>query len=390
MVCLRDPLNYATQTLILPYPAFFVASLFDGRRSILDIQEAFARHFGQIVFSDDIREIARRLDEHYYLESERFAARQRELAEAFRRSPLRRMAHADTCYPARAEDLKGQLESFFTAPAGPGLPASQPPPERPVRGIIAPHIDLRVGGPCYAWAYKEVAERSDADLFVLLGTSHFGGEQLFTATTKDYDTPLGPVRTDRDFLAELSRRYRGDLFADEVLHRNEHSLEFQALFLRFAVPDGRREFTAVPILVSSFHEMVAAGIEPVWDARVADFVAALRATIEASGRRVCLVAGVDFAHVGRKFGDPGPLGKDLLEWVEREDRRLIAALERIEPEAFFDEIAKDGDRRRICGFPAMYTFLRAVRAAEGKLLMYDRSVEAATESSVSFASLAFY
>jgi hypothetical protein len=38
----------------------------------------------------------------------------------------------------------------------------------------------------------------------------------------------------------------------------------------------------------------------------------------------------------------------------------------------------------------MYTFLHLVDATQGKLLKYDRSVESATQSSVSFASLAFY
>jgi len=28
-----------------------------------------------------------------------------------------------------------------------------------VRGVIAPHIDFHRGGPAYAWAYRDVAER---------------------------------------------------------------------------------------------------------------------------------------------------------------------------------------------------------------------------------------
>ncbi len=62
------------------------------------------------------------------------------------------------------------------------------------------------------------------------------------------------MKTDADFIDRMSSHYRGDLFADELLHRNEHSIEFQALFLKWAL--GNRDFTVVPILVSSFHEMV--------------------------------------------------------------------------------------------------------------------------------------
>lgn len=53
-------------------------------------------------------------------------------------------------------------------------------------------------------------------------------------------------------------------------------------------------------------------------------------------------------------------------------------------------VAKDGDRRRVCGFAPMYTFLHLVDATHGKLLKYDRSIDPITQSSVSFASLAFY
>lgn len=73
-----------------------------------------------------------------------------------------------------------------------------------------------------------------------------------------------------------------------------------------------------------------------------------------------------------------------------EDQRLIQALESVDHADFFDQIAKDGDRRRVCGFSPMYTFLHLVGASHGKLLKYDRSIDPHTQSSVSFASLAFY
>jgi AmmeMemoRadiSam system protein B len=389
LIYIRDSLNYAKDPLLLPYPTFFIISHFDGRHSILDIQQAFARQFGEILFSDKIREIAEQLDEHYYLDSERFARLQQEILEAFRRSPLREMAHADTCYSSQTDAFTTQVTSFFTGAEGPGLPSADGQRHPPVRGLIAPHIDLRVGGLCYAWAYKELAERCDADLFILLGTSHYGMGNLFVATEKDYNTPLGPVRTDREFIAALQEAYSSDLFADEILHRTEHSLEFQTLFLQY-VFGGKRDFTAVPILVSSFHEMVMSKTPPAQDPRVASFLGALRETIERSRRKVCLVAGVDFAHVGQKFGDQGPLTQEFLGWVETEDRRLIQALEKVDHQDFFGQIAKDGDRRRICGFSPMYTFLHLVDATEGKLLKYDRSLDPTTQSSVSFASLAFY
>ena len=66
---------------------------------------------------------------------------------------------------------------------------------------------------------------------------------------------------------------------------------------------GKRDFTIVPILVSSFHHMVMTKTPPTEIPRMADFLTALKKTIAQSGRKVCVVARVDLAHVGQKFGD---------------------------------------------------------------------------------------
>ena len=395
-IYIRDPLNYATEPLLLPYATYFIVSHFDGQHSLLDIQEAFSRQFGQVILRDQIQDIIDQLDTHYYLDSARFAELQHEVLEAFRRSPVREMAHADTCYSSQTDECAAQLAGFFCGDEGPGAVSqvSQGAPKQSrVQGIIAPHIDLRVGGPCYAWAYKELAEQCDADVFVLLGTSHYGLSHLFVTTEKDYNTPSGLVRTNREFIRGLQSRYSGDLFADEALHRTEHSLEFQAVFLQHVLQHasgGKRDFSVVPILVSSFHHMLRSKNPPIEDPHVASFIQALKETIAHSDQKVCLVAGVDFAHVGQKFGDQGELTPQFLDWVEAEDRVLIRALEQVDAAGFFQQIAKDNDRRRVCGFAPMYTFLETIGAVEGKLLKYDRSLDKQTQSSVSFASLAFY
>jgi AmmeMemoRadiSam system protein B len=393
-ICLRDPLGYATQSLLLPPQASFVVSLFDGEHSVAAIQETFSRRFGETLPTEILEQLVTQLDEHYYLESERFSTRERDMRAQFRASAVRPLAHADTCYDADPDRFRSQLTGFFTDTSGPGLPASSAVARtagdgnRPLRAIIAPHIDLRVGGTSYAWAYRELAEASDADVFVLLGTSHAGGTHPFIVTEKDFATPLGTVSTDRPFLARLKDAYGHELTRDEVLHRNEHSLEFQVLFLHYLF--GRdRPFTIVPILVSSFHHMIRRQQAPIEDPVIGEFTAALRRTIAEDPRRVCLVGGVDFAHVGRKFGDAEGLDPAFLAWVESEDRRLIAALERVDVATFFSEIAKNGDRRRVCGFSPMYTLLATLDGGRGRLLHYDRHDDPHTQSAVSFASLAF-
>ena len=49
VICLRDPLNLSGKILFIPYPTFFIVSLFDGQHSLADIQVEFMRRFGELL-----------------------------------------------------------------------------------------------------------------------------------------------------------------------------------------------------------------------------------------------------------------------------------------------------------------------------------------------------
>ncbi len=387
MVCLRDPMGLAPQPILLGMGGYFLVTLFDGRRSLADIKEAYSRQFGEVLAAGKLEGLIAALDQAFYLDSENFAGRRTAVNEEFNATGERAAVHAGLCYESDARRLREELAAFFDPPHGPGRSPARKNNAAPA-GLIAPHIDPRRGGPAYAHAYFELMGCEPPELFVILGTSHYGaGPELFTATAKDYVTPLGAVETDRDFVRRLAARYSGgDLFADELLHRNEHSIEFQALFLAWAL--GTRGYKVVPILVSSFYEMVASGRVPSADPRVGSFIEALREELAVESRSVCIIAGVDFAHIGRKFGDQRPADEAFVKWVEQEDRALIENIVRGDPEGFFRAIDKDKDSRRICGLAPMYTQLEILRGRSGRLLKYDVALEPPTESAVSFASLA--
>src|SRR5579871_3455121 len=261
MICLRDPLAIAPNPILLGMGGYFLAALFDGKHTLEQMREAYARQFGEVLAAGKLEELIAALDQAFYLESENFAQRRAAVREEFKASSERAAIHAGLCYEGEPRRLREELAAFFDPPGGPGR-SPQTRSARAPAGLIAPHIDPRRGGPAYAHAYFELMGCEPPELFIILGTAHYGaGPELFSATLKDYATPLGAVQTDREFIQRLARRYSGgDLFADELLHRNEHSIEFQALFLAWAL--GNRGYKVVPILVSSFHEMVAAGRMP--------------------------------------------------------------------------------------------------------------------------------
>lgn len=393
LICLRDPTGLAPEPIMLGMGAYFIVTLFDGTNSVLDVQAAFSRRFGEIIDSGKIRELIAALDRAYYLDSPAFAARLGRVREEFHQSPARAAALAGLCYESDPPRLRAEIESFFERPGAPGRAAlgELSAPAGRLTGLIAPHIDPRRGAAAYAWAYGELRRHERPELVVILGTSHYGaGPEFFSATRKDYLTPLGAVRTDREFVERLAARYAGagggDLFADELLHRNEHSIEFQTLFLAWAL--GVEGYQVVPILVSSFHEMVIGGETPAAHARVGRFLDALREQLGAERRRVLILAGVDFAHVGRKFGDSFGVDDGVAERVRREDLELIENIRLGDPGGFFAHIARDRDQRKICGLAPMYTQLELLRGRPARLLHYDIALEPQTDSLVSFASLA--
>ena len=379
LVCLRDPLRYAAAPLLVPYPAYFVLTLLDGRHSAEDVQRAFTRQYGTSLDGADLARLLATLDEHHYLDSARFDVRRSDVDSAFFAAPVRAAAHAGTSYPDEPMALRTHLRGFFT---------DVPPPVRAERlaGLVAPHIDLRVGGRAYGSAYAAVAAAPSAR-YVILGTSHAAGARRVAATRKDFATPLGTVATDCAFLDRIDRALPFDLYADEILHRTEHAVEFQVVMLRHAL--GTRPFTIVPILVTSFHDLIARGMRPSDDPEVAAFVAALRAALAADDVPTVIVAGVDFAHVGAKFGDRDGLTPDLLAATAAKDRRLLDALARADPAAFLATVAADADRTRICGAAPLLIFLELLRGTPGRLLTYDETRDDGTRSLVTFASLAF-
>ncbi len=387
LIGLRDPAGFTDQVALLPIPVLDLVSLFDGEHSVAEMQEILARRHGEAPAVEQIMAVIDGLDEAGFLDSERFATRRRAIEEAFRASPVRPAVHAGGAYPGEPERLLQQVQAFFEPPEGPGSQQPIVMPGAPsVRGLLAPHIDFHRGGPTYAWAYRELLARTDADLFVILGTCHAGMADPFAVTLKPFETPLGPVAVDREFYEALRRRAGQDLLASELAHRGEHSIEFQAVMLRALLGD-RRPFAILPVLASYLHEPVLMRRDPEADRRIPRFIDALLETMAASSRKVCLIGGVDLAHVGPRFGDPEPNTAESLQQVERTDLGMLESVTAGDPTAFFASVAADADARRICGLSPIYTFLRALPGVQGRLLRYSQWPD--PEGAVSFCAAAF-
>jgi AmmeMemoRadiSam system protein B len=225
------------------------------------------------------------------------------------------------------------------------------------------------------------------DRWIVLGTVHTSITRPFALTRKAFETPLGPAEVDEECLEALLTRVGNRYFDDEFAHRGEHSIEFQGVFLRHATP-AHRPVRIVPILCGSFHRFVEDRRPPQDGDEVEEFLAAVRETLRALGGRTVVLASADLAHIGPQFGESRPVTPGRLREVEEADRQMLASVETGDAEGFFRAVAKDGDRRHICGLPPIYGMLRILAGQRGRLLRYSQWPD--PNGTVTFAALALY
>jgi len=402
-----DQFRLSRQLLRVSPREFTWMQWLDGSNTLRDVQAAAMRESGgALVPIEPLLALVEKLDTALFLDGPRF--------EAFLTGPVREPSCLG-CYPDDPDELRRKLEGYFTGAGGPGLPekrrrgeeekrrngvpdvssspllpfsSSDPANGKRLRALLAPHIDYLRGGVSYAWAYKELAERTDASLFVIVGTSHYSAER-FTLTRQNFKTPLGIVESDQKFIDKLVENYGRGLFEDPLAHAPEHSIELEVVFLQFLF-ENVRPIRIVPLVCGSFQDCIESGDEPAKSDDVGRMIAALRKAEADAGEPVCYVISGDLAHIGPKFGDPGRVTESQLTLSRVQDQALIERAEKVDASAYFRIVEQEGDTRRICGLPPTYVVLQASMPTSGKLLHYGQYVHPRGHESVSFASMAFY
>jgi AmmeMemoRadiSam system protein B len=365
---LRDPSGLSQEVVALRPVGLFLVSLLNGRRTRDEVRALFQERTGTPVERADLDSIIEQLDAALLLESPRLAA-------ALQALPTRPAAHAGSAYPEVGGELANFLDDILR------LDAPSKAGRRQV-GTMAPHIDLRRGARCYSLAYNELKqEPPEVDTFVVLGISHAPCANPYILTRKNFETPLGTVETDVGLVEELARGCDFDPFQDEVNHLAEHSVEFQAVFLRHLFPGAR----IVPVLCGSFHQPLLEGGRPEDYPGIGSFIQALGKQM---GPKVMLLSGVDLAHCGQRFGGDRLSGSDLTDLAEADRQSLAKAVEG-DARGFFATLQADGGARNYCGTPAIYTML-SVLERSGRLHAYDQCNEPGNTSTVTVAAAGYY
>ncbi len=373
---IRDPFRYSDATLIIPPPLVECLQLFDGQKTELDLRAALVSITGDLRVGELVEHLVRSLSEAGFLEDEVYAELERRRHRAFQEAPVREAAHAGSAYPAEPELLRVTLDRCLD-----GAPRSR----GSVLGVAAPHVSPEGGWQCYREAYACLDPGACEATFVVLGTSHFGAPDRFGLTRKPYRTPLGETTPWPEMTDWLARRAPNAVTMEDYCHAVEHSIEFQVIFLQHLYGPHVR---VLPILCGSL--LCGGGRLPEDNDDVARFLEALRELGVREGERLRWVLGVDLAHIGRRYGDrfAARARQGRMRAVEEEDRRRLERVEAGDAEGFWRLVKGEQDGLKWCGASALYTFLRAVPDARGRVLRYEQwNID--EQSVVSFAALAF-
>jgi len=346
----RDSLGLIEEPFLLFGDVLHFVGLIDGQRNIRDIQLDLIRmRKGVFISSEEVEQVIAELDSLFLLDSERYRQQRKRIVSSYALLKKREAFHAGRSYPKNQEELRDFLDSFFSGTAD---HFSDLVGKR-ISGLVAPHIDLKIGK-----------------------------DSLFSLTEKDFETPLGLVRTDKDWVREL--RLAGDkiVASDDLAHRSEHSIEFQLLFLQYLFGT---EFLSVPILCGSFQKHLHQASRPQEIPGMNRFLEVLRAW-PAEAETSLIIAGVDFSHIGLKFGHRQSASALLME-AKKHDQFLLDALCRGNIKEFWSESRQADDKYNVCGFSCLACLMEILPGCQGNVLDYDFWEEEATQSAVSYAAV---
>lgn len=383
-IVLWDPTGLSKEKLVLPLNYFFIIQHFDGEHSLQEIGGLYLKRFGEFLMPNKVDQLVSDLDQKLFLEGNRAEAARQQARNEYRQSPLRKAAFAGRSYEADGQKLKKQIDGFFTSKEGPDFKPSENRGKK-IKGLVVPTYDVKQAGPIYAWGYKELQEAEQPDLYVLLGTAYAGLESLFAVTDKDFETPLGVVPTDQAIVGKLKAQMP-QCFEEDLCHQAEHAIEFQLPFLQQVVGT-RKPITMVPILTS----FSALSLRDETVRRSVDqFLTGLKQILVDSGRDYCVIAGAELAHLGMRYGDSAPPTDFSFHRSMQADLEMLKPVEELKPEEFAAYIQKEQDQRRISGFSPIYSLLRLIEAQAGQVLRYDRGITDQYNSTVTYASMAFF
>jgi AmmeMemoRadiSam system protein B len=270
----------------------------------------------------------------------------------------RRPAAAGTFYPADAQQLQDIIQrQMLKADVG---ALSE------CKAYVAPHAGYQYSGQVAAntfAAMQQAYAKKNFETLVIIGPNHTGYGRPIAVSFDDWQTPLGVVRNDRELSEAIAAM--PDMYADEIAHAFEHSIEVQLPFLQKASVDAKCVFICMG--------------DQSYEACIALSNAIIMAA-KSKRRKIAVLSSSDFNHYESAVVAKG------------KDAPAIDAVLKLDAEKFHELIRKNNDSA--CGYGPITVaamFARRSGAKSGMLLKYATSGDVTNdyESVVAYASIVF-
>jgi AmmeMemoRadiSam system protein B len=111
----------------------------------------------------------------------------------------------------------------------------------------------------------------------------------------------------------FSKKFSMDLFQSEIMHRTEHSIEFQVVMLNYLFGT---DIQIVPILCADLPQYEEMSIKEIPE--VQQFLETCIKYIDESKEQVLVLSAADWAHVGKRFGDVFDISPSICAQVKEE------------------------------------------------------------------------
>ena len=272
-----------------------------------------------------------------------------------------RSSLAGTWYSADAKELGDQIDEFFEK-------ASSTPINN-VTALILPHAGYQYSGRTASMGLKTAGRKYKR--IVVIGPSHRVPmeEVLSVSRATHYETPLGQVPLDVEFISELLKH---PVFQNvPETDKYEHSVQIQVPLLQHC----QAGFKLVPIVAGSCSQETIDKAGNILNSLI--------------DNETLVIASSDFVHYGSNY-DYVPFKQDIPEQIKKLDMGAYEYIAKLDGPGFLDYRRKTG--ATICGYVPITILLSMLsKPTETHLIEYATSGRQAGDyaNSVSYLSIAF-
>lgn len=295
----------------------------------------------------------------------------------------RRATVSGQFYASEQKELERQIVGCFKGKFGSGMPGHKK--NKKIYGIIAPHAGYEYSGQCASWAYREIAESENCDVFIIIGVNHQSPKSGVIISMEDFETPFGVVKNEKSFARKMIEESKSmklkklslSVIQDEDVHAFEHSIEVQLPFLQYVIKNSG-DLRIVPIILSDY----------TYDGckSLAQLIAEVSKQLK---KKICIIASSDFTHYGPNY-DFTPFSSSVKENMYKMDGLAVKKIMSIDGKGFFDY----SKNITICGAGSITAAIEACKilgAKKAELLKYYTSGDVINDykNAVGYSSVVF-